>query len=435
MANGLLDFLQTPAGTGLLSAVAGGMAGARRGTPWNNAGRAGLAGLTGYAQAQDDILRKQEQDYQKQFRQMQMDKMQSDLATAQAAKEWKTGLPGMLEQSRPKVEGFKPDTFDETDNPFGQMANVTPGNPQALQSYLMQPSSPFADKLIEQQLFPKAPDYKTVGNTLVQTGQDGVKPVFTAPTESKPTEISRLAAERDALPQGHPMRRVYDNAISKQTTHAPAPSATVNQFTEKEENKAVGKHFGEQYSKTQEAGLMAGSKINKYTRLNQLLEGVNTGKLTPLGVEVASAAQSLGFSIDPKLANKQAADALSNEMALELRDPSGGAGMPGAMSDQDRAFLQNMVPGLSKTPEGRKLMTETATSLAKRDQEVARKAREYRKKRGTIDEGFYEELQQYSEANPLFKQQPKQTGAPTRAVNPKTGEVIELVNGKWQKAK
>ena len=185
MANGLLDFLQTPAGTGLLSAVAGGMAGARRGQPWNNAGRAGLAGLTGYAQAQDDILRKQEQDYQKQFRQMQMDKMQSDLATAQAAKEWKTGLPGMLEQSRPKVEGFKPDTFDETDNPFGQMANVTPGNPQALQSYLMQPSSPFADKLIEQQLFPKAPDYKTVGNTLLQVGTEGVKPVYTAAEKDK----------------------------------------------------------------------------------------------------------------------------------------------------------------------------------------------------------------------------------------------------------
>lgn len=185
---------------------------------------------------------------------------------------------------------------------------------------------------------------------------------------------------------------------------ARAGASNINMpMQEKEENKAVGKFFGEQYADTQKAGLSATSKINKYNRLNQLLEGVNTGKLTPLGVEVASAAQSLGFSIDPNLSNKQAAEALSNEMALELRNPSGGAGMPGAMSDQDRAYLQNMVPGLSKTPEGRKMMTETATQLAKRDQDVARLARAYRAKRGTIDEGFYEELQRFAETNPLFR--------------------------------
>lgn len=196
MANGLLDFLQTPAGTGLLSAVAGGMAGARRGTPWNNAGRAGLAGLTGYAQAQDDILRKQEQDYQKQFRQMQMDKMQSDLATAQAAKEWKTGLPGMLEQSRPKVEGFKPDTFDETDNPFGQMANVTPGNPQALQDYMMKAESPFADKILEKQLFPKEVTPQLV---TVQTPNGPIQR-WVKPGENAGVDVGAPVDKESALP-------------------------------------------------------------------------------------------------------------------------------------------------------------------------------------------------------------------------------------------
>lgn len=45
---GLLDFVQTPEGQGLLSAVAGGLAGARRGTPLNNLGQAGISGLIGY---------------------------------------------------------------------------------------------------------------------------------------------------------------------------------------------------------------------------------------------------------------------------------------------------------------------------------------------------------------------------------------------------
>jgi hypothetical protein len=49
---GLLDFMKTPEGQGLLSAVAGGLAGAKRGAPINTLGIAGLAGLTGYGAAQ-----------------------------------------------------------------------------------------------------------------------------------------------------------------------------------------------------------------------------------------------------------------------------------------------------------------------------------------------------------------------------------------------
>ena len=38
---------------------------------------------------------------------------------------------------------------------------------------------------------------------------------------------------------------------------------------------------------------------------------------------------------------------------------------------QDRKFLQNIVPGLSKTPQGNKMLIETQRRLAPRDQEVA----------------------------------------------------------------
>lgn len=53
---GLFDFLATPEGQGLLSAVAGGMAGARRGAPINTIGGAGMAGLLGYGQAQERAI-------------------------------------------------------------------------------------------------------------------------------------------------------------------------------------------------------------------------------------------------------------------------------------------------------------------------------------------------------------------------------------------
>ncbi len=50
---GLLDYLNTPSGMGLLSAAAGYAANARRGTPVNNIGRGLAAGMIGYSQANE----------------------------------------------------------------------------------------------------------------------------------------------------------------------------------------------------------------------------------------------------------------------------------------------------------------------------------------------------------------------------------------------
>lgn len=81
---GLLDFLNSPAGIGLLSAVAGGAAGARQGTPWNNAGRGALAGLQGYQGAQNQLKADAEDAVNRQFKQSQADKIQAEIARKNA---------------------------------------------------------------------------------------------------------------------------------------------------------------------------------------------------------------------------------------------------------------------------------------------------------------------------------------------------------------
>jgi len=219
-------------------------------------------------------------------------------------------------------------------------------------------------------------------------------------------EIKKLQDERAKLNPSSPTYaqelNEINQRINKEIKFAPPTTQITMPSQEKAESKTVGEFFGKTYADIQSAGLSATNKINKVERLNTLLDGVQTGKLTPFGVDVASTAASLGFKIDPKLGNKQAADALSKEMALELRNPSGGAGMPGALSNSDREFLMSMTPGLTSDPAGRKLISESMVKMAKRDQEVAKIAREYRKKNGNLDEGFYEELAKFSEANPLF---------------------------------
>lgn len=177
--NGLLDFVKTPEGQGLLSAAFGGLAGARRGQPINSLGRAGLAGLAGYSGAQDRVQQAEENAVQKQFREMQMGQMRTQMDRQKGEQEWRAGLPGLMQPKPQEIDQFTGTT---------QMAQPDPAK---LQNYLMDPRSPFADKVLEQRLFPKAADYKVVGNSLVQAGPDGVKPVYTAPDkpETAPSSV------------------------------------------------------------------------------------------------------------------------------------------------------------------------------------------------------------------------------------------------------
>jgi hypothetical protein len=61
------------------------------------------------------------------------------------------------------------------------------------------------------------------------------------------------------------------------------------------------------------------------------------------------------------------------------------------------------VAGLDKTPGANKLLIESMSKLAKRDADIAQLARDYKKREGKFDEGFYDELRKFSESNPLFK--------------------------------
>lgn len=230
---------------------------------------------------------------------------------------------------------------------------------------------------------------------------------------------SAAPKQPDALTQRwqQEVSRGYTGSLldyQKELKAAGRPQVSVNTKQESEESKAIGKALGQQYAAIQKAGVDANSKVSRYERMSQLLDGVKTGKLTPKLTEVAALADALGVKLDPNIGEKQALQALSNEIALGLRNPSGGAGMPGALSDKDREFLVSMTPGLGNTPEGNKLIIQSALKLAKRDQDVAKMARTYRATHGTL-EGFSEELAQWSAENPLFESESAVAGAASGA--------------------
>ena len=176
---------------------------------------------------------------------------------------------------------------------------------------------------------------------------------------------------------------------------------------ESEQSKVYGKALGESRAAITQSGIEAPKRLAQIDRMEELLKGVDGGRFAPAGAELASAAESLGIKIDPKLGNKQAAEALAVQMALSIRPPSSGP-----MTDKDFDNFLKTVPGLAKTPEGRTQIGKTMRAAIQRDLEAAKFARDYAKQNGgTIDDNFFEALADFYGKNPVVTPQMPATNA------------------------
>ena len=240
--------------------------------------------------------------------------------------------------------------------------------------------------------------------------------------------IREMGIDRNG-PQAQELRRKYAERVGGGAT------VNIDNKAETEFARKVAGAQAEAYTNAQKGAAEAIASNARLDRMSQLLEGVQTGKYSTSLMELQKGLSTiLGknaptiFGKPAEVAQAEAASALANEIALTLRNPAGGAGMPGAMSDADRQFLQSMVPGLETTPPGRKLMVETAKALNKRAVEVARLMAEYRKSNNNSLDGWELYLADWSEKNPLFAgvavpEVPPPTGGPPP---PAAGNAREL---------
>lgn len=187
----------------------------------------------------------------------------------------------------------------------------------------------------------------------------------------------------------------------------------VSQADDKKFNEDLGKMFAERYADISKQGQSAQKEIDRLNMLDTTLSRVYTGKGGDTVKELVKIGAALGFELDEQAAATDVAESLINNMALSFRSTANGEGMPGAMSDADRQFLMSLPPGFEKTPQGNKVLIEFYKRAAKRKQEVARMARDYRKKNGRFDDDFDDVLDEYYVKNPLFKD----------------GEVIKMLGG------
>jgi hypothetical protein len=181
-----------------------------------------------------------------------------------------------------------------------------------------------------------------------------------------------------------------------------------------EEQSAYGtaraKDFAGQASNYSKGGQQGASTLRSLDELRTLYSDPNVAK--GAAAENISGLKNLAssFGVDIKgLGSEQAAQAITNKMALDLRSTADGGGMPGAMSDADREFLKALTPNLTKSPEGRNKIMDAQQKVAQRNIDVARLANQYEQQNGRIDAGFDKVVQDYAAKNQLFTQ-PKAGG-------------------------
>ncbi len=172
---------------------------------------------------------------------------------------------------------------------------------------------------------------------------------------------------------------------------------------------------------------------NKLTTLAQI-EGilkdpnVYTGKGGELALSLAkmgkAGATLLGVSEEhlPKflagVSNAELLNTISNKYALTLRTD-----MPGAMSDSDRNFLLDSVPGLRLTAEGNARIVQLSKQAEQYKMELNKAAQNYvHAKRSNV--GLADYLDQWTAANPMVSEQQKQEIARAAQSTPEGRQAI-----------
>lgn len=172
---------------------------------------------------------------------------------------------------------------------------------------------------------------------------------------------------------------------------------------EKEQDKVVGKGFGEYQLDLANKGRNAASTKNTLALMEQAMNA--PGFYSGVGGEAVKRANqflgALGVQNPNAASGAEVFGALSNKVVL---DGLGGSLGPG-ISNTDRDYISRTAPTLEQSEHGNRALIGIARALADRQLEVARLARDYAGRNGgRLDGAFDQVVEDYAAKNPLFPQ-------------------------------
>jgi hypothetical protein len=186
--------------------------------------------------------------------------------------------------------------------------------------------------------------------------------------------LNKLIAERNALPESDPMRRVYDARIQKEATHAPA--TTVNVSTEKKYGEAFGGKLADVDIGKMTTAEKAPQMAESANRIIDLVKQGNvfTGPAADVKLNLARALNVAGASNEDKIANTEMLIAGTGQSTLDAIK-SAGLGTGQGFTDKDLNFLRGIAGGTIGMTQ------QTLTNLATLQHRVAMRSAEAWNKR------------------------------------------------------
>jgi hypothetical protein len=236
-----------------------------------------------------------------------------------------------------------------------------------------------------------------------------------------PQDLPTMIKERDSLPIGSQARQAANEALialKSGKSLPPPPGATmppaqmpgeapislppppvtrpvVKTGQSLEEGKKYGSERGGAYAK-ESAGWTdlygnAGKLENQLGLLKQLYgsnSDIASGSVAPVFKSLKSGLSGLGLNMGQSSSLEDMIQSLSVNLSLHARTADGQNLLPGSMSNYEDQLLQNMQPGLSTTKEGRMLMIDFMTEIARSNKRMAQAASEYESQKGRLDSGW-----------------------------------------------
>lgn len=181
-----------------------------------------------------------------------------------------------------------------------------------------------------------------------------------------------------------------------------------NMAGEKAWDTESAKLWAKRYDDMTASAMNSQSMLGMYDLAEQALNsGVRTGFGAEAELTLRQMGAAMGLETDPeKMAGGELIRSVQNRMALLMRSPDGGMGMPGALSDRDIKFLKDSQIGIDRSPEGNRRMLEAYRLMEQRKIDLAALADQYVMENGRLDSGFNRYVKQWAEQNPLFPQAP-----------------------------
>ena len=161
-----------------------------------------------------------------------------------------------------------------------------------------------------------------------------------------PSGLAKLLAERDALPDNDPRRKIYDAEILKQTTHAPPVNISLSQSAEKSFGSAFAGALAKNDIDLRDAALNTPEAAGNANRILQTLSTGNVivGPGAETKLKIAKLLNIVGKDNDEIIANTEQ---LQKSLASQTLDSikTSGLGAGNGFTNADRDFLEKAKSG------------------------------------------------------------------------------------------